>query len=165
MRLAPGVADVVSLGGFLKQYQVNLDLAKLRSYNIPMQQVLTALGQGNANAGGSYLEQGDQQYLIRGIGLLRSPADIGSIILAERAGTPILIRDVADVQVSSVPRQGTVGQDAEDEIVTGIVLMRKGENPSEVLAAVKARARELNESILPKGVSIHPYYDRSGLIS
>src|SRR4051812_13436192 len=128
LKLAPGVADVVSLGGFLKQYQVNLDLAKLKSHNIPMQQVLTALGQGNANAGGSYLEQGDQQYLIRGIGLLRSADDIGSIILAERGGTPILVRDVAEVEVNSVPRQGTVGQDADDEIVTGIVLMRKGEN-------------------------------------
>src|SRR5262245_20632382 len=164
MRLAPGVADVVTLGGFLKQYQVNLDLAKLKSYNIPMQQVLTALGQGNANAGGSYLEQGDQQYLIRGIGLLRTPDDIGGIVLSERAGTPILVRDVADVEVSAVPRQGTVGQDQDDEIVTGIVLMRKGENPSEVLAAVKERARELNEIILPKGVTLKPYYDRSGLI-
>ena len=164
LKLAPGVADVVSLGGFLKQYQVNLDLAKLKSYNIPMQQILTALGQGNSNAGGSFLEQGDQQYLIRGIGLLRSADDIGSIILSEHAGTPILVRDVAEVEVSSVPRQGTVGQDADDEIVTGIVLMRKGENPSEVLTAVKQRVKELNETILPKGVSIVPYYDRSGLI-
>ncbi len=129
-----------------------------------MQQVLTALGQGNANAGGSYLEQGDQQYLIRGIGLLRSPEDIGNIILAQHNGTPLLVKDIADVSVSSVPRQGTVGQDADDEITTGIVLMRKGENPSEVLKAVKARVKDLNESILPKGVSLVPYYDRTGLI-
>ena len=98
LKIVPGVADVVSFGGFLKQYQVNLDLAKLRANNIPMQQVLTALGQGNANAGGSYLERGEQQYLIRGIGLLRSPEDIGSIILSERGGTPLLVKDVADVQ-------------------------------------------------------------------
>jgi len=164
LKLVPGVADVVSLGGFLKQYQVNLDLGKLKANNIPMQQVLTALGQGNANAGGSYLEQGDQQYLIRGIGLLRSPDDIGNIILSEHGGTPLLIRDIANVSVSSIPRQGTVGQDADDEIVTGIVLMRKGENPSEVLKGVKARVQELNDSILPKGISMKPYYDRSGLI-
>ncbi|HTM49055.1 MAG TPA: CusA/CzcA family heavy metal efflux RND transporter [Bryobacteraceae bacterium] len=164
MRLAPGVADVVTLGGFLKQYQVNLDLAKLKSYNVPMQQVFNALGQGNANAGGSYLEQGDQQYLIRGIGLLRSPDDIGAIIVSEKAGTPLLIRDLATVTVSAVPRQGTSGRDAEDEIVTGIVLMRKGENPSEVLAAVKERVRDLNETILPKGVKVEPFYDRSTLI-
>jgi cobalt-zinc-cadmium resistance protein CzcA len=155
---------VVSLGGFLKQYQVSLDLAKLKANNVPMQQVLTALGQGNANAGGSYLEQGDQQYLIRGIGLLRSADDIGNIILAEHGGTPLLVRDVGTVDVSSVPRQGTVGMNENDEIVTGIVLMRKGENPSEVLKAVKSRVQELNDSILPKGVSIVPYYDRTFLI-
>jgi len=164
LKMVPGVADVVSLGGFLKQYQVNLDLTKLKAYNVPMQQVLTALGQGNANAGGSYLEQGEQQYLIRGIGLLRSPDDIGNIILAEHHGTPLLIRDVATIEVGSVPRQGTVGMNEDDEITTGIVLMRKGENPSEVLTAVKARVKDLNETILPKGVSIDPYYDRSGLI-
>lgn len=164
LKLAPGVADVVSLGGFLKQYQVSMDLAKLKANNIPMQQVLTALGQGNANAGGSYLEQGDQQYLIRGIGLLRSPDDIGNIILAEHGGTPLLVRDVAAVDVSSVPRQGTVGMNDDDEIVTGIILMRKGENPSAVLKAVKDRVKELNDTILPKGVSIVPYYDRTFLI-
>jgi len=164
LKVAPGVADVVSLGGFLKQYQVSLDLAKLKSNNIPMQQVLTALGQGNANAGGSYLEQGAQQYLIRGIGLLRSADDIGNIILTEHGGTPLLVRDIATIDVSSVPRQGTVGMNDDDEIVTGIILMRKGENPSEVLKAVKARVQELNDSILPKGVSIVPYYDRTFLI-
>src|SRR6478672_11948771 len=164
MRLAPGVADVVTLGGFLKQYQVNLVLAKLKSYNIPMQQVLNALGQGNANAGGSYLEQGDQQYRIRGIGLLRTPDDIGNIIVSEKGGTPLLIRDLATVTVSAVPRQGTSGRDGQDEIVSGIVLMRKGENPSEVLTAVKERVRQLNETILPKGVKVEPFYDRSGLI-
>src|SRR5436190_23596693 len=141
-----------------------MDLAKLKANNVPMQQVLTALGQGNANAGGSYLEQGDQQYLIRGIGLLRSAEDIGSIILSEHAGIPILIRDVASVEVSSVPRQGTVGQDGDDEIVTGIVLMRKGENPSEVLAAVKGRVAALNASVLPRPVRIAPFYDRTTLI-
>src|ERR1051325_10398512 len=165
LKLAPGVADVVSLGGFLKQYQVSMDLAKLKANNIPMQQVLTALGQGNANAGGSYLEQGDQQYLIRGIGLLKSPDDIGNIIVGERGGTPLLIRDLATVSVSAVPRQGTSGRDDEDEIVSGIVLMRKGENPSEVLAAVKQRVKELNETILPKGVTVEPFYDRSTLIT
>src|SRR4029077_3665107 len=116
LKLAPGVADVVSLGGFLKQYQVSLDLAKLKSNNVPMQQVFTALGQGNANAGGSYLEQGEQQYLIRGIGLLKSADDIGNIIVSEHGGTPLLIHDLATVTVSAVPRQGTSGRDDQDEI-------------------------------------------------
>jgi cobalt-zinc-cadmium resistance protein CzcA len=164
LRLAPGVADIVTLGGFMKQYVVNVDLARLKSYNISMQQVLNALGQGNANAGGSYLEQGEQQYLIRGIGLLRSPDDIGNVIVSEKGGTPLYIRDVATVTIGAVPRQGTTGRDDQDEIVSGIVLMRKGENPSEVLKSVKERVRDLNDNILPKGVTIEPFYDRTGLI-
>jgi heavy metal efflux system protein len=165
LRLSPGVADVVSRGGFIKQYQVSLNLARMKAYGVSLQQVFNALGRGNANAGGNYLEQGEQQYLIRGIGLLRSPEDIGSIVIAEHAGTPLLIRDFADVTVGAVPRQGLVGRNDEDDVVTGIVLMRKGENPSEVLADIKERIGRLNSSVLPKGVKIVPYYDRSWLIS
>jgi len=165
LRLAPGVADVVSRGGFIKQYQVSLDLARMKTYGVALQQVFTALGRGNANAGGNYIEQGEQQYLIRGIGLLRSADDIGSIVVAEHSGTPLLIRDFADVTVGAVPRQGLVGRNDEDDVVTGIVLMRKGENPSEVLADVKERIDRLNTSVLPKGVKLVPYYDRSWLIS
>ena len=164
LKMIPGVADVVSLGGFIKQYEVNLDLLRLKSYGIPMQQVLTALGRGNANAGGSYIDQGAQQYLIRGIGLLRSSDDIGNIVVAERNGTPVMIKDLATVSIGSVPRQGVIGQDEEAEAVTGIVLMRKGENPSEVLAAVKERVETLNQSGLPNGVRIAPFYDRTWLI-
>jgi cobalt-zinc-cadmium resistance protein CzcA len=165
LRLSPGVADVVSRGGFIKQYQVSLNLARMKSYGVSLQQVFNALGRGNANAGGNYLEQGEQQYLIRGIGLLRSPEDIGSIVIAEHTGTPLLIRDFADVTIGAVPRQGLVGRNDEDDVVTGIVLMRKGENPSEVLADIKERIDRLNSSVLPKGVKIVPYYDRSWLIS
>jgi cobalt-zinc-cadmium resistance protein CzcA len=164
LKMAPGVGDVVSRGGFIKRYQVSLDLAKMKAYGVSMQQVLTALDRGNANAGGSYLEQGEQQYLIRGIGLLRSVEDIENVIVTERNGTPLLVKDIADVGVSSVPRQGIVGRDQDDEIVTGIILMRKGENPSEVLREVKERVQTLNASILPKGVRIEPYYDRTWLI-
>jgi heavy metal efflux system protein len=142
--MVPGVADVISRGGFIKQYQVDLDLAKMKSYDVSMQQVFTALGRGNANAGGSYVEQGEQQYLIRGIGLLESNDDIGNIVVAERGGTPLLIKDIAGLSMSSVLRQGLVGKDGDDEIVSGIVLMRKGENPSEVLTAVKDRIEALN---------------------
>src|SRR5262245_18540380 len=146
LKLSPGVADVISRGGFVKQYQVNLDLARMRAYGVSLQQVFTALGRGNANAGGNYIEQGEQQYLIRGIGLLRSPADIGSIVVAEHSGTPLQIKDFADVTVGSLPRQGLVGRNDDDEVVTGIVLMRKGENPSQVLADVKERIAHLNQS-------------------
>jgi len=165
LKMAPGVADIVGRGGFIKQYQVNVDLARMRAYGVGLQQVFTALGRGNVNAGGNYLEEGEQQYLIRGVGLLRSADDIGAIVVAEHGGTPLLVRDIADVRVGAVPRQGLVGRNDEDEIVEGIVLMRKGENPSEVLDEVKSRIDHLNASVLPKGVRIVPYYDRSQLIA
>jgi heavy metal efflux system protein len=164
LKTIPGVADVVSFGGFIKQYEVTVNTAQMKAYNVTLQQVFTALGRGNANAGGSFLEQGEQQYLIRGIGMLRSSDDIGDIVVAERNGIPLLIHDIGTVTASTVPRQGLVGQDDEDEVVSGIVLMRKGENPSEVLTAVKDRVRALNSGILPKAVRIVPFYDRTTLI-
>src|SRR3984893_4045935 len=164
LRLTPGVADITSFGGFIKQYVVNLNPVRMRSYGVSMQQVVTALGRGNANAGGSYLEQGEQQFIVRGIGLLRSPDDIGAIVVAQHGGVPVLVQDIGDVAVDAVPRQGIVGQDDDDEAVTGIVLMRKGENPSEVLKAVKERVATLNASILPPGVKLVPFYDRTWLI-
>jgi cobalt-zinc-cadmium resistance protein CzcA len=164
LKIIPGVADVVSFGGFIKQYEVTVNTARMKSYNVTLQQVFTALGRGNANAGGSFLEQGEQQYLIRGIGMLRSSDDIGEIVVAEHGGTPLLIRDLGDVKVGAVPRQGLVGQDDDDEVVSGIILMRKGENPSDVLAAVKERVATLNASILPKDVRMVPFYDRTTLI-
>src|SRR5262249_54040055 len=115
LKMIPGVADIVSFGGFIKQYEVTVDTSRMKSYNVTLQQVFTALGRGNANAGGSFLERGEQQYLIRGIGMLRSSDDIGEIVVAEHGGTPLMIRDIAEVKVSSVPRQGIVGQDDDDE--------------------------------------------------
>jgi cobalt-zinc-cadmium resistance protein CzcA len=164
LRMTPGVADIVSLGGLIKTYEVNPNLSRMKYYNIQLQQLFTALGRGNANVGGSKVEQGPQQYLIRGIGLLRSKDEIGSIVVASRNGTPVLIKDIADVTVGAVPREGVVGQDDNNDIVAGIVLMRKGENPSEVLEGVKAKVAMLNKSVLPKGVQIMPYYDRTWLI-
>ena len=165
LKMVPGVADVVSFGGFIKQYQVTVDTARMKGYGVTLQQVFTALGRGNANAGGSFLEQGEQQYLIRGIGMLRSPDDIGNVVVAERKGTPLLIRDIATVEISALPRQGIVGKDDNDEIVSGIVLMRKGENPSEVLAGIKGRVASLNASVLPSNIRIAPFYDRTTLIN
>ena len=164
LKLVPGVADVVTLGGLLKQYEVNPDLAKLRYYNVTLQQLFSSLERGNANAGGSYLEQGRQQYLIRGIGLLRSADDIGNVVVAERNGVPVLVKHIADVTIGSVPRQGIVGEDKDDDVVTGIVLMRKGENPSQVLLGVKEKIDFINASMLPKGVKAVAFYDRTWLI-
>ena len=164
LKRVAGVADVVPMGGLIKQYEVQPDMARLRAYKLTMQQLFGALERGNSNAGGGYVEQGGQQYTIRGIGLLREAADIENIVLAERGGTPILVRDVARVVVGNVPPQGVVGQDRDDDVVTGVVLMRKGENPSKVLKGVKERVDELNRGGLPKGVSIVPFYDRTWLI-
>jgi cobalt-zinc-cadmium resistance protein CzcA len=165
LKLIPGVADVVSFGGLVKQYEVNPDLAKLRYYKVTLRQIFEALGRGNANAGGGYTEQGRQQYLIRGIGLLRSADDIGNIVVAERNGVPVLVRDLAEINVGNVPRQGIVGMGDDDDVTSGIVLMRKGENPSQVLNALKAKVQRLNDTALPKGVSIVPFYDRTWLIA
>jgi cobalt-zinc-cadmium resistance protein CzcA len=164
LKLVPGVADVVSLGGLIKQYEVNPDLSKLRYYKVTLQDLVQALGRGNANAGGGYTEQGRQQYLIRGIGLLRSPDEIGNIVVAERNGVPVLVSHIADVTIGHVPRQGIVGMGLDDDVTSGIVLMRKGENPSQVLAGVKAKVDHLNASVLPKTVKIVPFYDRTWLI-
>ncbi len=164
LRQVSGVADVVAMGGFIKQYEVQPDLDKLRAAKLTFQNLLDALGRGNSNVGGSYVAQGAQQYAIRGIGLLRSADDIGNIVVAARGGTPILIRDVAAVQIGAVPRLGVVGQDEEDDVVTGIVVMRKGENAAEVLGGVKAKIAQLNERALPAGVQIVPYYDRTWLM-
>lgn len=164
LRQVPGVADVVAMGGAIKQYEVQPDLDKLRAYKLSFQTLLDVLGRGNANAGGSYVQQGAQQYTIRGIGLLQSADDIGRIVVDARGGTPILIRDIAEVRIGAVPRLGVVGQDGDDDIVTGIVIMRKGENPSVVLKDVKDKIAQLNERGLPPGVQITPFYDRTWLM-
>src|SRR5215831_3464832 len=164
LKTVPGVADVVTYGGFVKQYQVEPDLPKLKAYGITLQQLFTALDRGNANAGGGYVEKGEQQYLIRGIGLLKSSEDIGNIVVMQRAGTPVLIRDISKIETGALPRQGLTGQDKEDDIVTGLVLMRKGENPSEVLKDLKEKIDTLNSSVLPNGAEIVPIYDRTWLI-
>jgi cobalt-zinc-cadmium resistance protein CzcA len=164
LRQAAGVADIVTMGGSIKQYEVQPDLQRLRAAHLTLAQLFAALTRANANTGGGAVSQGRQQFLIRSIGAFTSSADIGDTLVTETGGVPIRVRDVALVRIGNAPRQGLVGQDAEDDIVNGIVLMRKGENPSKVLEAVKLRMAELNTRILPKGVRIEPYYDRSWLI-
>lgn len=164
LRTVPGVADVNGYGGLIKTYEVNPNLSRLRYYGISLQQLYTALGRGNGNVGGSKVTQGAQQYLIRGVGMLQSVDDIKNIVLAAHSGMPVLVKDVADVIIGNVPVEGIMGQDKEDDIVSGIVDMRKGDNPSEVLKALKAKIEVLNTSILPPGVKIVPYYDRTWLI-
>ncbi len=165
LRTVPGVADVVPYGGLVKTYEVNPQLARMRYYGISLQQLYSALGRGNANVGGSKVTHGSQQYLIRGVGLLRWPEEIKKIVITAHNGTPVLVQDIADVTVGNIPVEGIMGQDEVDDVVSGIVVMRKGENPSEVLDGVKTRIQVLNRSILPKGVRIVSYYDRTWLIN
>jgi cobalt-zinc-cadmium resistance protein CzcA len=164
LRQVPGVADVVGMGGYIKQYEVQPDMQKLRAFKLTLQDLQEAMGRSNANAGGSYVAQGAQQFAIRGIGLLRSAQDIGNIVVTARGNTPVLVKDVATVVIGAVPRLGTVGQDMDDDVVTGIIIMRKGENPSFVLKGVKEKLADLNERVLPKGVQIVPFYDRTWLM-
>jgi cobalt-zinc-cadmium resistance protein CzcA len=164
LRQIPGVADVVGMGGYIKQYEVQPDMQKLRAYKLTLQDLQNAMGRGNSNAGGSYVAQGVQQFAIRGIGLLHSPQDIGNIVVTARGNTPVLVKDVATVTIGAVPRLGTVGQDMDDDVVTGIIIMRKGENPSVVLKGIKDKVADLNDRVLPKGVQIVPFYDRTWLM-
>ena len=165
LRQAGGVADLVTMGGAIKQYEVNPDLARLRDHKVTLGQLYAALQRANANAGGGAMTQGHQQFLVRSLGSFRSSADIERVVVAEVGGTPVLVRDLAQVKVGQYPPQGLVGQDDADDIVNGIVVMRKGENPSKVLAGVQAKINMLNAVGLPKGMQIVPYYDRSWLIT
>jgi cobalt-zinc-cadmium resistance protein CzcA len=165
LRQVPGITDLVTIGGQSKQYEVNPNLAKMRDYKITLAELFTAISRGNSNAGGGRVEEGSQQYLLRSIGLFQSYKDIGSVVVSENAGVPIFVRDVADINISFAPPQGAMAQDEEEDIVVGTILMRKGENPSRVLAAIKEKIEKLNNEILPKGVEIEPYYDRSLLIN
>ena len=165
LRQVPGITDLVTIGGQSKQYEVNPNLAKMRDYKITLAELFTAISRGNSNAGGGRVEEGGQQYLLRSIGLFQSYKDIGSVVVSENAGVPIFVRDVAEINISFAPPQGAMAQDEEEDIVVGTVLMRKGENPSRVLAAIKEKIEKLNNEILPKGVKIEPYYDRSLLIN
>src|SRR5215470_4870195 len=162
-RQVPGVVDVVSWGGGLKQYQVLLDAAKLKQHDLTFKQVADALTASNANAGGSYIAQGDYAYMVRGIGLLGSTADIENVVVAAHDGTPVRVKDLGQVAIGHAIRLGILGRDGDSDLVQGIVLMRKGENPSTVLERVRAKLPELR-ALLPPGVSLQTYYDRSHLV-
>ena len=168
LRTVPGVVDVVGFGGPTKQYQVNVDPLKLKSYALTLAQVFDALSKGNRNAGGAYIEHGAETYVVRGLGLVQSLDDIGEIAVATRSGTPIRIQDIASVSVGPRIRLGrvgkTVGKEDEDDVVQGIVLLRKGENALEVLERVRAEVDEIGRTALPQGVRIVPHYDRTALI-
>src|SRR5882724_2325222 len=162
-RKVPGVVDVVSWGGGIKQYQVTVDPARLRAYNLTMKQVLDAVSNNNANAGGSYIPQGEYALMVRGIGLIQSIRDIENVVVAAQKGTPIRVRDIGQVGIGHAIRLGVLGRDHEDDLVQGIVLMRKGENPGDVIAAIRNKVIDIRK-LLPPGVEMRPYYCRDQLV-
>lgn len=161
----PGVGDVVSFGGEVKTYEIKVNPQKLASYNITPLEVYTAASKSNINVGGDVIVDNSQSYVVRGIGLINSVDEIGNIIVDNINGTPILVKDVADVQISALPRLGQVGRDKQNDVVEGIIVMRKGENPGEVIKKVQAKIDYLNEKVLPSDVKINTFYNRNDLIN
>ncbi len=164
-RSVHGVADDSGFGGTTMQYQVLLDPARIFGYHLTVPQVVNALTANNSNAGGGFYSQGGQFYYVRGLGLLRDTADIGNVVVGSNNGVPIRVRDIGDVQIGHAPRLGQFGFQKNDDAVEGVILMLRGEQTQNVLKGVQAKTDELNKSVLPPDVKIHPYYDRSDLVT
>src|ERR1700722_17508406 len=165
LRSIPGVAEINSTGGFVKQYETLVDPQKLHYYNLTINDVRDALAHNNANAGGGVLRQHAEQYLIRSVGLVRDLEDIRNIVLNETKGTPVYIRDVAEVRIGTEVRYGAMIKDGYTEAVGGVVLMTSGGNAKEIVSRVKERVEEINrKNMIPGGLQIVPYYDRSQLV-
>ncbi|MBC9929308.1 efflux RND transporter permease subunit [Chitinophaga qingshengii] len=160
----PGVADIVSFGGEVKIYQVTMNPDKAVQYSITAQEMYQALSKSNINVGGDVIVKNAQAYVVRGIGVLNNVEEIKNVIVDHIGGTPILVKDVADVAVSALPRLGQVGRDRDHDVVEGIVVMRKGENPANVIVELKKKIEELNGRILPDDVKIKTFYNREDLI-
>ncbi|MDE3018567.1 MAG: efflux RND transporter permease subunit [Nitrospirota bacterium] len=166
LKSVPGVIDVNSIGGFVKQYQVLVNPAALRKYDLALHDVFDAVAKNNANAGGNILKQQAEQYIVRGVGLIRTVEDIENIVVKEARGTPVFVRDVAEVRIGHAVRYGAAVLNGKQEAVSGIVLMLRGANAREVVDAVKRKVDELHLSrALPGGLRIVPYYDRSELVT
>jgi heavy metal efflux system protein len=166
LKSVPGVNEINSFGGYFKQYQVLVNPEKLVAYDLSLDDVYRSIEQNNENAGGNILDRFDEQYIVRGVGLLKSEDDVRNIVLTARAGTPVLVSNIADVQVGEAVRQGAALLNERGEAVGGIVMMLKGENGREVVEHIKEKVREINENnILPSGIKIVPYYDRSDIVS
>ena len=164
LKQVQGVADVVSIGGFVKEFHVEVDPEKLYSLGLSLDDVSDALSKSNRNVGGGLMRRGEQSFIIRGIGLLRTPQEIQDVVVAMRGKAPVTIGDVARVVQSHTPRQGSVGMDDQNDVVQGIVLLKRGANPSIVLDDIHAKVEELNSGGLPEGMKMVTNYDRSDLV-
>ncbi len=165
LRSIPGVAEINSQGGFVKQYHVLVNPERLRHYKITLAEVYNAVSRNNANSGGGVLPQAAEQYLIRGVGLVQGISDLGQIVLKEINGTPVFMRDVAEITLGHEVRQGAVIKNGTTEAVGGIVMMMTGGNAKEVVSRIKKRVDEINQrDMLPNDLKVVPYYDRSELV-
>ena len=163
-RSVPGVADDSAFGGGDMQYQVLLDPVKIAALGLTVTQVQTSIAANNSNGGGGFYSQGGQFFYVRGLGRVRTLQDIGNIVLSVHSGTPILVRDVAEVKIGIAPRLGEFGYMDQNDAVEGVILALTGSKTQDVLQRVEAKTRELNGQILPKDVKIHPFYDLTTLI-
>jgi len=161
---APGVADVVSFGGFQKEWHVLADPSKLRNAGITLKDVIDAVAASNGATSGGYLQLGESELVVRGRGYLKSPVDIGNTVIKATGGTPVLVRNVAQVVEAYTPRRGAVARGGASDSVEGTVLLRRGENPKDVLANVHEAIAHINGEILPPGMRIVPFYDRTRLV-
>src|ERR1039458_9315309 len=163
-RSIQGARQASGFGGTTMQYQVLMDPNKLFAYGVSVPQIFQQLGNNNANSGGGFYSQGGQFYYIRGLGLVRDTADIGNIIVQEKNGIPVRVKDLAQTEIGYAPRLGQFGYMHQDEAVEGVILMRVGEQAQVILKRVEDMTKELNEHVLPPDVKVVPYYDRQSLI-
>lgn len=164
LRQVQGVADVVAFGGYLREVHVEADPGKLYAAGLKITDVTAALARANVNVGGGFLRHGEQELTVRGVGYIESAEDIKRIVLRSRNGTPVVLGDVAELTLSSTPRRGSVGWNDRQDVVEGFAIMRRGENPSRVLEGIHEQVRALNSTILPEGMRIEVFYDRSNLV-
>ncbi len=165
IRSVPGVADVNTFGGEIKTYQITVDPQKALQYDVTATELYDAVSKSNINVGGDVIVQGSQAYVVRGIGVLNDIDEIKNIVVDNIKGTPIYVKSIAEVTESALPRLGQVGRDKDPDVVEGIIVMRKGENPSEVIKNLKVKIDQLNTSILPDDVKINTFYDREDLVN
>ncbi len=164
LKQVPGVADVSNFGGLTTQYELELDPQQLMRFDISLSEITSAINNNNANAGGSVVNRGEQGYVIRGIGLVQTLEDLGNIVVTQRNGTPVLVRDLGRLKLSNLERHGIVGKDGINDVVEGTVLLLRHENPSRVLQGVHEKIAELNAQLQADGVRIVPYLDRTSLV-
>lgn len=160
-----GIADIVSFGGEEKTYEVRVNPVELANFGLTALDVYDAISHSNINVGGDVIEKGNQAYVVRGVGLLDKISDIEDIMIDNINGTPILVKNVAEVIETGKPRLGQVGFNDEDDLIQGIIVMLRGENPNKVIERVKERIEDLNERILPDGVYLEPFIDRTDLVN